>query len=413
MSSPTPNVAEKLESVAAILNDAAKGLRAGAKATPEQHAVLIEALKSTVELVNEPRDDISDVMTAFAQGTIIRLFIKWQVFANIPLDGAIPYKDLAVKVAGDVALISENIPRSQQARLCWVLVSTGVLRQEGSDQIAHTIRSRAYGHRNPLQAMMQMGFDEYLPPLLALPRYYETYGIKEPTEKLYTVKAFAEGKPGQSVADITLADPERVATFVLAMDSMENMYPHDGMYNYSWVAARAGESPDRALIVDVGGAQGNALQAMCKSTPGLPMSRCVLQDLPEVIETVKKIGDEGIKGARLMSMDFHNEQPVKGALVYHIRRCLHDFGDDESVQILQHLSDAMAPDSRVLIGEAVMDNPPARSVALVDFLLSTVGGKERTVDGFREIASRAGLKVRAVHQGKQRGMSIVECEKEI
>jgi len=58
----------------------------------------------------------------------------------------------------------------------------------------------------------------------------------------------------------------------------------------------------------------------------------------------------------------------------------------------------MAPDSRVLIGKAVMDNPPARSVALVDF---------------REIASRAGLKVRAVHQDKQRGMSIIEYEKEI
>jgi len=117
VSSPTPNVAEKLESVAAILNDAAKGLRDGAKATPEQHAVLIEALKSTVELVNEPRDDISDVMTAFAQGTVIRLFIKWQVNANIPLDGTISYKDLAVKVAGNVALISENTPRSQQDTL--------------------------------------------------------------------------------------------------------------------------------------------------------------------------------------------------------------------------------------------------------------------------------------------------------
>jgi len=159
-------------------------------------------------------------------------------------------------------------------------------------------------------------FDEYLPPIVALPRYFETYGIKETTEKLYTVKAFAEGKPGQSVADITLADPERVTTFVLAMDSIENMYPHDGLYNYSGVAARAGESLDRALIVDVGGAQGNGLQAMYKSTPGLPMSRCVLQDLPEVIETVKKISDEGIKGAKLMSMDFHNEQPVKGPSIF-------------------------------------------------------------------------------------------------
>jgi hypothetical protein len=43
------------------------------------------------------------------------------------------------------------------ARLCWFLVATGMLKQEGADQIAHTARSRAYASVNPLSAMLQIG----------------------------------------------------------------------------------------------------------------------------------------------------------------------------------------------------------------------------------------------------------------
>lgn len=69
------------------------------------------------------------------------------------------------------------------------------------------------------------------------------------------------------------------------------------------------------MIVDVGGAKGWTLQAICKEVPGLPISRCVLEDLPGVIQMVKTVGDEDIRSAKLVVMDFHKEQPVKGELV--------------------------------------------------------------------------------------------------
>jgi hypothetical protein len=78
--------------------------------------------------------------------------------------------------------------------------------------------------------------------------------------------------------------------------------------------------------------------------------------------------------------------------------------------ILKHLADAMAPDSKVLVGEIVMSNPPARSAAMMDMLLGTIGGKERTIEGFHDIAGRAGLKITAVSRGP-RDMVIMECEK--
>lgn len=125
------------------------------------------------------------------------------------------------------------------------------------------------------------------------------------------------GQPERTVSDLLNEQPERIANMMLAMTAMEHMYPHSGVYDFGWVAswwaANGNEGhPARPLIVDVGGAKGFTLQAICKDTPGLPIAQCVLEDLPEVIDMVKSTGDDAIKSARLLPMDFHKEQPVKG-----------------------------------------------------------------------------------------------------
>jgi hypothetical protein len=98
-------------------------------------------------------------------------------------------------------------------------------------------------------------------------------------------------------------------------------------------------------------------------------------------------------------------------MLYIIRRCLHDFSDDECIQILTHLSNAMAPDSRLLIGETVLSNPPSRPTAMVDLLLSTIGGKERTVEGFNKVAERTGLKRLGVHKASFGDFAMIEYGK--
>ncbi|KAF2832597.1 S-adenosyl-L-methionine-dependent methyltransferase [Ophiobolus disseminans] len=402
---PNSAAAEKLEALAAKLTEAASDLRAGTNASPQSHAKLVDTLRSTVEVVNRPTDDLNDMMMGFVQCTAIRLLLKWNVFENLPTEGTISYKELAAKVGGDESLIT---------RLCWFLVATGMLKQEGADQVAHTARSRPYASVNPLSAMLMIGFDEYLPSFVHMPRYFDTYGAHEPSGRLHSIKASAEGQPELTATEIMYAQPERVSNMALAMSSMENMYPLAGVYDYSWIATAAAAKDadtDRALVVDVGGAKGHTLEAICKDTPGLPLERCVLQDLPEVIEVVKGMARESKAGPKMVGMDFFNEQPIKGALVYIIRRCLHDFSDKECIRILTHLSNAMAPDSRLLIGETVLSNPPSRPTAMVDLLLSTIGGKERTIDGFNKIAERAGLKVSGVHRASFGDFSIIEYKK--
>jgi hypothetical protein len=146
-----------------------------------------------------------------------------------------------------------------------------------------------------------------------MPSYFDKYGAREPSGRLHSIKASAEGHPELTATEIMYAQPERVANMALAMSSMENMYPLAGVYDYSWVAAAARDAdPDRALIVDVGGAKGHTLEAICKETPGLPIERCVLQDLPKVIDMAKSMVSPGSPAPKMVGVDFFDGQPVKG-----------------------------------------------------------------------------------------------------
>ncbi|OOG00737.1 hypothetical protein ASPCADRAFT_492 [Aspergillus carbonarius ITEM 5010] len=396
------SVADSLDTLAAKLVEKAKDLRAGNSTTPQQHEALVGTLKQVQDAVYLPRDDLAAMQMGFVTAAAIRLLLHWKVFEKIPDTGSIRYEELATQVGGDVVIIT---------RICWLLVATGFLVQEGSDRVAHTARTRPFAGVNPLRAWWLMGYDEYVPVLLAMSRYYDTYGIKEPTGRLHTIKAFTEGSPELTVGEIMSRHPERTANMLISMSAMASQYPHTGFYDFSWVARKAAESATRPLIVDIGGAKGWTLQAICKETPEIPISRCVLQDLSGVIQMVQTVGDEDIRSAQLMAIDFHKEQPVQGALVYMIRRILRDFGDDECVSILQHVVAAMAPDSKLLIADTVTGNPPSWFPAMLDFFLSTIGGKERTEEEFRKITARAGLRITGIHYSDKAEFAMIVCEK--
>jgi hypothetical protein len=73
----------------------------------------------------------------------------------------------------------------------------------------------------------------------------------------------------------------------------------------------------------------------------------------------------------------------------------------------------MAEDSRILISEDVMDNPPHFMAAFMDFMMLTIGGKQRTLGCWEKVLSDAGLKISSISSGKGpwRTMSVIECVK--
>ena len=150
-----------------------------------------------------------------------------------------------------------------------------------------------------------------------MPSYFTRFGLTEPTDRHNTVIAFAASALGSTLWEIVNQSPARLSTFMLAMGAAEAQMPPLGPYDLSWVVerARATENEERAVIVDVGGGKGQALKGMLAVTEGLRelRGRCVLEDLEEVVEAMRE-GEGGgeLEGVKLVGMDFHKEQPVKG-----------------------------------------------------------------------------------------------------
>lgn len=70
----------------------------------------------------------------------------------------------------------------------------------------------------------------------------------------------------------------------------------------------------------------------------------------------------------------------------------------------------MAKDSKLLIVEQILENPPNPFAVAADVFISTVGGKERTMEDFEYVTSQAGLKIVKVHRSPGTDVGIVECE---
>lgn len=110
--------------------------------------------------------------------------------------------------------------------------------------------------------------------------------------------------------------------------------------------------------------------------------------------------------SRANVLTFHG---TSGAPVYYLRRCLYGYGDEECVSILTQLSNAMEPDSTLLIVEAVQGDPPSAVAADMGMLMITIAGKQQTLDRFRAITSPAGLDI--THACTEHGVegAVIEC----
>jgi hypothetical protein len=228
--------------------------------------------------------------------------------------------------------------------------------------------------------------------------------------------------------------------FHRAMGPIEAKMPIAGIYDFTWLIEKAqqdttDEAKARAVFVDVGAGKGQAIVAIRKEFPGLPLERIILQDRPEVVEAVKKLDDENLRGVQTIPIDFHKAQPVKGMIyptcrfsyatlvantklhtgahVYWIRRCLHNYPDGIATNILRIVADAAAPDSKILLQEDVISSPPHNMAAMLDIMMLGFGGKQRTLDTWKKIADDAGLEITSVSRGKGPwiGLSVLECVK--
>jgi threonine dehydrogenase-like Zn-dependent dehydrogenase len=157
-------------------------------------------------------------------------------------------------------------------------------------------------------------------------------------------------------------------------------------------------------VADVGGGSGGLLAEVLRARPGV---HGILVDLPRTVARAPEVfAAAGVSDRATVSGQSFFEALPPGADVYLLKSILADWPDPEATAILRRCAEAARPDGRVVVLSGVSPGTPPGGGDLLMMVL--VGGKERSLAEFREIAARAGLVVTA-SGANPNGRYIVEC----
>jgi SAM-dependent methyltransferase len=157
-------------------------------------------------------------------------------------------------------------------------------------------------------------------------------------------------------------------------------------------------------VVDVGGGTGALLAEILRVHPNL---RGTLVDLPRTVagadDTFAKAGVAD--RVTVAGQSFFDPLPA-GADLYLLKSILSDWPDEQAGELLRQCARAARPHGRVLVLNGVSAGRPAGSGDLLMMVL--LGGRERGLPEFRELALGAGLDVVDTRPNRS-GRFIVEC----
>ena len=207
---------------------------------------------------------------------------------------------------------------------------------------------------------------------------------------------------GEVLDSVQTGKPARAKLF--GMSEWEYMRQHpelaiifdDAMTNFSAMQAPAiAAAYDFGAwesIMDVGGGNGILLSQILKTHKSL---RGVLADQPEVLERARKRGFLGSELAARTSMqpcDFFREVP-SGCRAYLMKNVIHDWDDGRARDILVNLRQAVPDNGALLLVEWGLSEANLPSTGKLSDLIMLVltGGKERTIEEYRELLAKAGF----------------------
>ncbi|GKZ99987.1 hypothetical protein AnigIFM60653_007047 [Aspergillus niger] len=212
---------------------------------------------------------------------------------------------------------------------------------------------------------------------------------------------------GKTAFEHLSANPSNFRRFNESMKAADSTLVTMGLYPFTQELGPLA-SDDTVTLVDIGGGRGHVIRQIKETEPELK-GRFILQDQASVI---KDNGDEIQRhGIEAMGHDFFKPQPIKGALAYYIRRCLHNWPNDESQKILSNLAGAMDKEkSRVLITEHIVPDVGGTMFhAWMDQTMMTFGGLERTKKDWAHLLDISGLELVKVWRAPGVPVGVVEA----
>ncbi|WP_078910475.1 methyltransferase [Streptomyces sp. NRRL S-87] len=206
---------------------------------------------------------------------------------------------------------------------------------------------------------------------------------------------------GMGAFEYLMQNPEYGAVFIGGMGNMSatETAPVVAAYDFSQFGT----------VLDFCGANGALLAGILNSAPE---TRGILSD-PRVAGNgaAEFLASQGVADrVTLADGDLFEPMP-SGADAYVLKHIVHDWPEEQALQILRNVRAAIKPGGKLLLVEMVVpeEGDAPHSGKLVDlWLLLLVGGKERTRSQYAELVAKAGFKLERVVETAA-AVSVVEA----
>ncbi|KAI8630832.1 S-adenosyl-L-methionine-dependent methyltransferase [Xylariaceae sp. FL1651] len=419
-----------------------------AKPLFDAQRTLLAAAGMITELVSEPQSRLLEVSSQYFEARALHIAASHRIPDILAQHGQ---EGLDIKsLAGKVGIESRKLSRVLRC-LCSIHVFTEV----DEDVFANNAISQALVGNEYLRSyILLFGFDLYSSSD-HLPRYLgdrlkgHSYDVEttpwqdavgtskprwewlEEKTKIYHLRDGKNGTDGSASAYPGVFGPElekaleneskssciprpEHAIFGQAMVGGGRVFGQAQLYDFPWASLGS------ATLVDVGGGAGGFCLQLSHLYPDL---KFVVQDRAPVLEQAEskvwpKENQAALEAGRVQFVphNFFEPNPTKDADVYWLRYILHDWSDDYCVRILEAIRPAMGPHSRILICDQVMNTTrgcPELQAAPAPLpsnwgyytryshqrdlaMMSIINGIERKPAELRDIAERAGLRLRKI-----------------
>jgi DNA-binding transcriptional ArsR family regulator len=208
------------------------------------------------------------------------------------------------------------------------------------------------------------------------------------TEAIRTGRPAVPELRGKPMFEYLADEPEFADIFNDAMTSMSELAiaPVVAGYDFSRYDT----------IVDVGGGHGRLLAAILEATP---LARGVLYDLPQVVAGAPAVLTErGVQDRMKIVPGSFFEAIPDGGDAYVLKHVIHDWPDDDALQILSNVRKVAGVGKHVLLVEFVIPGHDREFVGNWGDLemLLVVGSRERTRSQYGRLLDRAGFRMKRV-----------------
>ncbi|KAL4945003.1 hypothetical protein BDV06DRAFT_232179 [Aspergillus oleicola] len=298
---------------------------------------------------------------------------------------------LAEKTGAAIRLL-DRILRSQAA--------FGFIRETAHHEYTSSTFTDVFADPNAAGAIAQL-FDIPSPCSQILPDYLADSGYKE-------IQSHKEC-PFQRAFHTDLAIFEWMPQHPKHLESLGKLMALERpkvWVDYFPVLEQIGSFADatKTLMVDIGGGFGQQSKALRAKFPDLT-GNIIVQEIPQTIAAAQPV-----EGVEFVVHDFFRPQPVRGAQFYYLRHVLHNWPDQECIQILRQIMPALGPESLILIDEVIIPETgvPWQAAMMDIMMMQSLGGIERTRQEWEQLVDQAGLKIIETYQydGKEQAIQV-------